>query len=271
MRTGGKLLRYPGDFHGEIFVGGKHKMSRIFDMDSPLMRILNKFADLMWLNILTLICCIPIVTIGPALSAAHYVELKMYRNEEGYITRDFFKAFKVNFKQGFILGVINLLLLTIFVTDIFLMNENSNIHIPRVVQVLIMAAAIMYVFYVVWVYAVQAKFINTIKNTMKNAFAISMMKFPYTIAMVVLYVCPWVLLWISNFYLFPIVFLFGVSAPAYCSAALYSKFFKQLEEKILAGQEEEKEKETSGEENAETEEEKIFSDKPMFEEKQGDK
>ena len=127
----------------------------------------------------------------------------------------------------------------------------------------------MYVFYVVWVYAVQAKFINTIKNTMKNAFAISMMKFPYTIAMVVLYVCPWVLLWISNFYLFPIVFLFGVSVPVYCSAALYSKFFKQLEEKILAGQEEEKE--TSGEENAETEEEKIFSDKPMFEEKQEDK
>jgi uncharacterized membrane protein YesL len=127
----------------------------------------------------------------------------------------------------------------------------------------------MYVFYVVWVYAVQAKFINTIKNTMKNAFAISMMKFPYTIAMVVLYVCPWVLLWISNFYLFPIVFLFGVSVPVYCSAALYSKFFKQLEEKILAGQEEEKE--TSGEENAELEEEKIFSDKPMFEEKQEDK
>ena len=151
------------------------------------------------------------------------------------------------------------------------MNENSNIHIPGVAQVLIMAAAIMYVFYVVWVYAVQAKFINTIKNTMKNAFAISMMKFPYTIAMVVLYVCPWVLLWISNFYLFPIVFLFGVSVPVYCSAALYSKFFKQLEEKILAGQEEEKEKETSGEENAETEEEKIFSDKPMFEEKQEDK
>lgn len=195
----------------------------------------------------------------------------MYRNEEGYITRDFFKAFKVNFKQGFILGVINLLLLTIFVTDIYLMNENSNIHIPRVAQVLIMAAAIMYVFYVVWVYAVQAKFINTIKNTMKNAFAISMMKFPYTIAMVVLYVCPWVLLWISNFYLFPIVFLFGVSVPVYCSAALYSKFFKQLEEKILAGQEEEKEKETSGEENSEAEEEKIFSDKPMFEEKQEDK
>lgn len=232
-------------------------------MDSPLMRILNKFADLMWLNILTLICCIPVVTIGPALSAAHYVELKMYRNEEGYITKDFFRAFKVNFKQGLILGVINLVLLTVFVTDIVLMNENSGIHIPKVAQVLIMAAAIMYLFYVVWVYAVQAKFINTVKNTMKNAFAISMMKFPQTIAMVVLYACPWVLLWVSNFYLFPIAFLFGISVPVYCSAALYSKFFKQMEDKILATQ---KEEQGTSEEEQEAQEEKIFSDKPMFEE-----
>ncbi len=149
------------------------------------------------------------------------------------------------------------------------MNENSNIHIPKVAQVLIMAAAIMYVFYLVWVYAVQAKFINTIKNTMKNAFAISMMKFPFTIAMVVLYACPWVLLWVSNFYLFPIVFLSGISVPVYCSAALYSKFFKQLEDKILANQEEEQG--TSEEEPSDAEEEKIFSDKPVFEEKQEDK
>ena len=105
---------------------------------------------------------------------------------------------------------------------------------------------------------------------MKNAFAISMMKFPFTIAMVVLYACPWVLLWVSNFYLFPIVFLFGISVPVYCSAALYSKFFKQLEDKILANQEEEQG--TSEEESSDAEEEKIFSDKPMFEEeKQEDK
>lgn len=64
-------------------------MGKFFDIDSPLMQFLNKVADLMLLNLLTLICCIPLITAGAALTAAHYVVLKMRRNEEGYIAKDF--------------------------------------------------------------------------------------------------------------------------------------------------------------------------------------
>jgi len=71
-----------------------------FDLDSPLMNVLNKMADLMWLNILTLICCIPVITAGAALTSMHYVALKIVRNEESYITRSFFKSFKTNLPSG---------------------------------------------------------------------------------------------------------------------------------------------------------------------------
>ncbi len=211
-------------------------MNKLFDLDGPILRFLNKMADLLWINILMILCCLPIITIGPAFSAAHYVCLKMYRNEEGYVTKEFFKAFKMNFKQGAVIGVTCLVLAAVFVTDFMVMNKESNFYIelPQIVHVLIMAAMILFLFFAVWVFAVQAKFINTTVQTMKNAFAISMMKFPQTIAMVVLYVCPWVLLWFTDFYLFPIVFMFGFSLPIYCSAALYSKFFEKLEENILA-------------------------------------
>ena len=74
---------------------------KIFDLDSPLMNVLNKMADLMWLNILTLICCIPIITAGAAFTSMHYVALKIVRNEESYITRSFFKSFKTNFPPGY--------------------------------------------------------------------------------------------------------------------------------------------------------------------------
>ena len=63
---------------------------KLFNLDSPLMQFLNKVADLMWLNVLTLICCIPIVTVGPALTALHYMALKIARDEECYIARDYF-------------------------------------------------------------------------------------------------------------------------------------------------------------------------------------
>ena len=53
---------------------------KFLNLDSPLMQGLGKMADLMWLNVLTLICCLPIVTIGASLTAMNYMALKIARN-----------------------------------------------------------------------------------------------------------------------------------------------------------------------------------------------
>ena len=75
-------------------------MGRFLDMDSPLMRVLNRVGDLMILNILMIICCIPVITVGAACTGMHYVLLKMVRDREGYLVRGFFKSFVMNFKQA---------------------------------------------------------------------------------------------------------------------------------------------------------------------------
>ena len=54
----------------------------IFKYDSPLMSFLNTVFDLMFLNILCFICCIPIITIGPALAAKYDVAMRIVRKEE---------------------------------------------------------------------------------------------------------------------------------------------------------------------------------------------
>ena len=63
-------------------------------MDNVVTRALTKICDMICLNIVWLICCIPIVTIGASTAALYSVMLKMVKNEEGYIFRSFFKAFK---------------------------------------------------------------------------------------------------------------------------------------------------------------------------------
>ena len=88
---------------------------KFFNLDSPLMQALNKVADLMWLNILTLICCIPVITVGPALTALHYMALKMVRNEECYIARDYFKSFKLNLRQGIVIWLIELVIVSLLI------------------------------------------------------------------------------------------------------------------------------------------------------------
>ena len=51
-------------------------MRGVFNPDSPMMRALGVVWDLIVLNLLFLVCCIPVVTIGPAITALHYVTTK---------------------------------------------------------------------------------------------------------------------------------------------------------------------------------------------------
>lgn len=238
-------------------------MSKWFDIESPLIQGLNKVADLMWLNVLTLICSIPIITAGAALTSAHYVALKMKRNEEGYVAKEFFKAFKVNFKQSTIIWLLILLVTLIFAMDFYIIKEGV-IELSNVLQVVLMAFCCLFVFMVIWVFPVQAKFINSVKKTITNAFGLSILQLPKTLLMLVVYLLPYVLMYFT-LQVFPLVILFGISAPVYVSAILYNKMFKRLEDGILERLEKEKEAASGDGAQPETEDEdKIFSDQPII-------
>lgn len=75
-------------------------MGRLLDMDSPVMRFLNRVGDMMILNFMMIICCIPIVTIGAAYTAMHYVILKMIRGEEGYLIKGFLNHLSVTLNKA---------------------------------------------------------------------------------------------------------------------------------------------------------------------------
>lgn len=222
---------------------------RFFNLDSPLMQALNKLADLLWLNVLTMLCCIPIITVGPSLTAMHYMALKIARNEEGYITRGFFKSFKENFFQGMIIGVLTLFITLLLVGD-FVLLRNPELGFGKFLQIMITIIAVLFTFTVLYVYPVLAKFANTTWRTIKNAFLMSIMQFPKTLLMIVIWALPLLLLWISGRTV-PIVFLFGLSGPAWLCAHLYNKFFRKLEDQVMA---------ENPPEQAPDEDEHIFSD-----------
>ena len=62
---------------------------KLFNLDSPVMVFLSKVANLMILNVLTIICCIPIFTAGAAITALYYVTIKMARGDDPYHKRIF--------------------------------------------------------------------------------------------------------------------------------------------------------------------------------------
>lgn len=228
---------------------------KFLNIDSPFMTALGKMADLLWLNILTMICCIPIITAGASLTAMNYMALKIVRNEECYITKSFFKSFKENFKKATLIWLIMLVVAAVLAGDLYIITK-AEIELHNIFKTVILIAVVFAVFTAMFVFPVLAKFENTVIRTIKNAFVMSVLQFPKTMLMIVMYVVPPIA---CMFFLqiFPFVFLFGLSVPAFVSALLYNKFFQKLEDQIAA--ENAEEMKNSGE-NEEEEDERIFKD-----------
>ena len=81
-------------------------MRKFFDMESPFMQILSVTADLIIVNLLTVLCSLPVVTLGASLTAMNDALGRLVRGEEGHMAKDFFRAFASNFRQGTALGLL---------------------------------------------------------------------------------------------------------------------------------------------------------------------
>jgi len=200
---------------------------RVFNIDSPLMVFLGRVADLMILNLMVVLLCIPVITMGPAMTAMHYVLLKMARKEECYIVAPFFKSFKENFVQATIIGVIIILITAVFIMN-FMILSDPEIEFARWMRIALMACALLGVMTLLYIFPLLARFRNTIRGTFKNALFMSILHLPRTVLMMIFYVIPLILI-IANVNLIPVVFLLGIAGPAYGCAMLYSGIFKRFE------------------------------------------
>ncbi len=223
-------------------------MRSLFDYDGPVLRFFSKLADLVILNFLTMIFCIPIFTIGPALTAAHYAALKLHRGES-YVFRNYWKSFKENFKQSIAIGFIFAIFLVIAGSGLLIMYGSTGTF-NAIVQGVILMSLIFAIIVLLWVYPVQSRFVNTVGATIRNAFILGFKHIFRSLYMIMLYLLP-VVLTLVSFRLFSIVILFGMSVPIYLSALTYNKIFEKLEDMILGKNEEDNQSEDENWEGAE--------------------
>ena len=203
-------------------------MGRFLNPDSPVMSFLSRVADLIWLNLLTLLCSIPVVTAGAAFTALHYVSIKMVRNEEGYLTKSFFKSFKENFFQATAMWLLMLLLMAAAGADFYFisMMDRGAAFILRT------GLCVVLFFFLcggIYWFALLARFENSIKNTIKNACFIGILNFPKSICILMIYAVFLILYGLFALRLLPLIFLLGISLPVYLASYLFSGIFKKLE------------------------------------------
>ena len=202
-------------------------MKKFFDADGSVMRALTRLADLAILNVLWMLCCIPIITAGAATTAMFYLTLKMIKDEETYIFRSYVKAFKNNFKQSTIVWLILLVVVLVLGTDAYIMgNWDNSLRYPM--HTLVVGAGLVVLFIGLYIFALIAKFENTVPEHFKNALLMSVRHLPYTILLAAIFAAQVYgdfYMLVNNQYL-PIVILFGGSAFVYLMSYIHVKVFK---------------------------------------------
>lgn len=191
------------------------------------MVFLNRVCDLMILNALFIFCCIPIVTIGASFTALHYVCYRMIRDEEGYISKDFFRSFRQNFPQSTFIWLFVIVVFLLVGTDMVLMKNDVRFF-PTLLRYFIYADAAAVVAISLYAFPLQARFENSIFGTLRNAVLLTIGAFPRTLAMLVVMAMPFLILFLFP-QLLPILVMVGFSAPAYACASLYAPVFRRME------------------------------------------
>ena len=200
-----------------------------FNPDGPFYQFMNSLASFIGLNFIFLITCLPIFTIGPALTALYTITLKEARKEGGYIFSTYFKAFKANFRQSTAAFLIQLALALVFLFNAHFWGGQNTV--PGNALMFVMSALLLVVALTfLYCYPLMARFENTVKQSMKNSFFIAITHPKYTLALagilaVYLFFC-------FGFPAFAKVFmlLLGFSFLAYCNSMLFVRVFRDYEE-----------------------------------------
>lgn len=202
----------------------------MFNMENPVWRFIGKLIDVFVVNMLFILCALPVVTFVPSCSAMYYVTLKLVRDEENYPARSFFRFFKKNWKQGILLSIITLGTGIIFIADIALYRAYaSDITGSAFLTVLMVALLFVWIMVMMYVCPVFARFDNSTKNILKNALLMSIAHLPKTILMILITVVLGVL------GIFVPILWFGLIAFAnsYILVKIFDRYMpKDTEEKL---------------------------------------
>jgi len=206
-------------------------MSNLFSLDSPVMNFLNNLADMILLNIIYLICCIPVVTIGAATTALYTVTLKMNRKEYPAVVKSYFIAFRKNIKTSTLCWIPMVIAGILLFLDYRLLGLLPG-TLQFVIRIALIIMSLFYIMILLYLFPYIARFDNNVRNTFKNTIIISIVNLPMSLLMLALNI---VIIIVSLLTVQTMVIaltagiLIGFSVLAYLQSILFTKIFKKYE------------------------------------------
>lgn len=210
-------------------------MSNFFNMENPFFTTLSKICDILFISVVYVLLCIPIITIGPASTALYYSTVKVIRKERGYLYREFFKSFRTNFKRGAIIGVIFTILSAVLVFDILYAWGMVDVDYTKgsIFLGVFLAFSLLVLSFSIYAFPILSRFEMTVKQLVKASIYMSMRHFHFTILMDAVIVAS-----IVAFLYIPMLLFILPGAATFLISLLMERIFKKYMPKAEAPGEE---------------------------------
>lgn len=196
---------------------------------NPLIDSVNTLCNLLVLNVVFLITCIPIFTTGAALSSLYYVMIKEIKGEYGYLVRTYIREFKRNFKNGTIAFLIFFLIGAVLLFNSFFWPFRKT-ALSSVVTGILAALSVIWLVISHYTFPLIGRFVNTTINSIKNSLGLAIRNLKWTIALLLIDVCA------ACFCLFfplktviIVLFTFGFVLVTYLQSCIFNKIFTPYE------------------------------------------
>ena len=174
-------------------------MGNIFRWDSPFAQKLAMVGNSILLNVLWLLCSLPVVTMGASTAALYYVVFQYQTSDETAVIKPFFRAFVKNFKQATLLWIPTLAIITLLILDLRYLFAYGG---SSLMWVVIIVASVVFLMIQTQLLPQVARFENKLGTIIKNAALLTILHMPSAFLMATLNILPVVI-----FLLLPVEFM----------------------------------------------------------------
>ena len=198
-----------------------------FQINSSFFQFMNTLATFIGLNVLFLFLCLPIVTIGPAITALYATTMQEARQEYSSVFSTFFKAFKKNFLQSTCAFFLHLSLILIFLFNAFFWGNQGSVL--GILLLLVMTLAILItIISFSYTFPLIARFQNSLIQTLKNSVLIPLLHQKQTFCIIGIQLFAIIICLVIPQAKIFMIFL-GFSFFAYCNSFFFIRVFSQYE------------------------------------------
>ena len=211
---------------------GSGLIKAAFDTDNFLMRFCEKVLDIVTVNLLFVVSCLPIVTIGVAKISLYQTIFEVKRSRRIPVFKIYIRAFKQNLKLGFQLGLLELGIFLISVIDLSLFWSQTAVAF-QLIKAICLGILIFLTLVMLASYPIAARYDLTWKEVLQKGLLLVSFNFVWFFLMLAIIFLIIMLLYLSGFTLVlggSAFLLFGFGLLAFCQAGLMEKLFAKYQE-----------------------------------------